>query len=293
MRCLLQDTLGSSPPPGWTRLAAYELPRLRRRIDSVLVAPGAVLAFASDRATAEAAAIDLADFHEGCRNLPVIPVAMLNGERVRAQHPLPFPGAAPVVACTRLLLPGLLAHVAGFPPLAGFDPAGWAAAAYRPVPGLMEAACALYARHDAAHLLLANSGRGELDQTRTAVLASIEAARAAGERRIVFVTGLPGAGKTLCGLDLAFRPGGEAAYLTGNPALLHVLRAALVRDAAAAACPPAPRGNGSRRWFSRCTPSGTTTWSAPGRRPTACWSSTRPSAAGPRLSPAARPATAR
>ncbi len=44
----------------------------------------------------------------------------------------------------------------------------------------------------------------------------------------MFVTGIPGAGKTLCGLDTAFA--GEAAFLTGNPSLVHVLREALARD---------------------------------------------------------------
>ena len=215
----------------WPLLEAYRLPRLQRRIDAVLLAPAAVVVFGPDRATAAAAAVDLADFHVGCRGVPVIPVAVVQGERVVAQSPLPLPGAAPVIACSRLLLPGLLAEVAGFPEVPGFDRAGWEAAAYRPVPGLMEAACGLYARHDEARLLLASSGRGELERTRTAVLGLIDEAREAGERRVVFVTGRPGAGKTLCGLDVAFRPGGGAAFLTGNPALLHVLRAALVRDA--------------------------------------------------------------
>ncbi len=55
-------------------------------------------------------------------------------------------------------------------------------------------------------------------------------AQAAADRRptILFVTGIPGAGKTLCGLDTAFA--GEAAFLTGNPSLVHVLREALARD---------------------------------------------------------------
>ena len=224
--------LQAALPRGWTLLPGLRLHRLQRRIEAVMIAPGAVLAFARDRATAEAAAIDLADFHAGCAGVPVLPVAMLERERVAAQHVLPFPGAAPVIACTRLLLPGLLAEVARFPLAAGLDAASWAEAAYRPVPALLHAACALYARHGEARLLLASSGRGELAGARAAVERALAAARAEGRRVVVFVTGYPGAGKTLCGLDLAFDPATPSAFLTGNPALLHVLRAALVRDAA-------------------------------------------------------------
>lgn len=218
-------------PAGWTLLSGVSLPRLQRRIEAVLIAPGAVLAFARDRATAAAAGVDLADFHAGCVGVPVLPVALLAGERVVAQRVLPLAGAAPVIGCTRLLLPDLIAQVTRFPAVPGLDAAGWARAAYRPVPALLNAACALYAAHGEARLLLAGAGRGELARTRAAVEAAVAGARAAGERVVVFVTGHPGAGKTLCGLDLAFAPGGGATFLTGNPALVHVLRAALVRDA--------------------------------------------------------------
>ncbi len=238
---LLLPLLRSLTRPGWALLPDLHLPRLQRRIEAVLVMPGAVLVFGTVRSVVEAAALDLADFHAGCRHAPVLPIHLVQGERVVAQRPLPFPGAAPPIACTRLLLPGLLDHVARLPPVPGLVPERWAQAPYRPVPGLMEAACHLYARHDVARLLLAGAAHHDLVRTRAAVDAVLTHAEATGTRHILFVTGAPGAGKTLCGLDTAFTrgtpgpkgTGARAAFLTGNPALLHVLRAALVRDAAA------------------------------------------------------------
>ncbi len=218
-------------PGAWQLLEDYQQPRLRLGATLLLVSDRAVLVFARDRAAASAAATALADFHAGCRDLPVLPVALLTGERVVAQDPLPFPGAGPVIACTRLLLPGLLARVAAFVPRPGFDLAGWAAAPYRPVPGLMQAACDLFARHDAAALLLTSSGRGTLERTRAAIAAAASTAEATCAKHLVFVTGAPGAGKTICGLEFAFGRGRDAVFLTANPALLHVLRAALVQDA--------------------------------------------------------------
>ena len=108
--------------------------------------PGARAFTEADRREAEDAALDLADFHAGCRGMPVIPVVLVpNGARLRAQLPLPLAGAAPAVEATRLTLPGLLREVAlGFPPL-GREARNWHAAAYAPVPALLDAACMLYA----------------------------------------------------------------------------------------------------------------------------------------------------
>ena len=242
---LLRDALATTPgAQDWAVLLNYRLLRLGRRVDAILVTPGAVLVFRiateasrfrpADRVAVEDAALDLADFHGGCRRMPVIPVLVMpNGDRPRGGRPLPLLGAAPVVETTRLLLPGLLRDIAGgFPAVPdAAPPSSWATAPYRPVPALVEAACLLYARHDVTALTLAQAGRGGLACTAAAVAEAVGRAEADGQNCVVFVTGQPGAGKTLCGLDLAFaRPG--AAFLTGNPTLVHVLREALVRDAA-------------------------------------------------------------
>ncbi|MBV8912068.1 MAG: DUF2075 domain-containing protein [Acetobacteraceae bacterium] len=226
----------------WFVALDVRLIRLRSRIDAVVVTDRAVLAIqvrpnagaflAADRAAAEDAALDLADFHAFCRGMPVIPVLLVpNGAWARMQLPLPLAGASSVVRATRLTLPGLLEQVAScFPPL-DRRPADWASSGYAPVPGLVEAACLLYAQHDVAALLLAGAGPEGLARTASALSGAIQTAREDDGKFAVFVTGDPGTGKTLCGLNLAFTPGLAAAFLTGNPSLVHVLREALVRDA--------------------------------------------------------------
>ncbi len=216
----------------------YAAPRLLRAsaAEFVIVTDRAVLAVTvrehATRADAEDAALDLADFHLGSRGMPVIPILLrAAGAPIRPQFPLPLTGAAPVVEATPLTLPSLFQQIARFPPL-GRDPAAWAAAAYAPVPGLLGAACALYADHDVAALRLASAGPAALGRTQAAIRAAVDAARMRDGKAIVFVTGAPGAGKTVCGLDLAFTPGSGAAFLTGNPTLVHILRDALARDAA-------------------------------------------------------------
>lgn len=247
---LLQDALRGAGCHGWHVVLGLRLIRLGRRVDAVLIRDGAVLvlrlrpearaALAGDRRAAEDAALDLADFHAGCRGLPVIPVLVVGSGHVSQVRPLPLAGAGAVVEATRLLLPGVLRDLAALCPPRGNDPAAWHAAPYCPVPSLIGAACALYARHDVAALLQAQAGHGGLAAAAGAVAGAVRAARRDGAHVVVFVTGAPGAGKTLLGLNLAFAGGdgafaGEdgAAFLTGNPSLVHVLREALVRDAAA------------------------------------------------------------
>ncbi len=226
--------------PTWRVLPA---PILRgTALDCVVVTDRAILAITlrenATRAAAEDAALDLADFHPGSRGMPVIPILLRPpGTPIRPQFPLPLTGAAPVVEATPLTLPFLLQQIARFPPL-GRDPDAWSSATYAPTPGLLDAACRLYADHDVAALRLASAGPAAIQRTQAAIRAAIDAAQAADAKTVIFVTGAPGAGKTLCGLDLAFTPGGGAAFLTGNPTLVHILRDALVRDAGARGLDP-------------------------------------------------------
>ncbi len=238
---LLQGSLRAAQPGGWRVVLGLHLLRLGRRIDAVLVRDGAVVAVrlcpdacanAADRAEAEAAALDLADFHSGCGGLPVIPLVLAAAGPARPTRPLPLAGAAPVIEATRLLLPAVLQDIAALCPPCGNNPADWHDAPYRPVPSLVGAACALYARHDVAALLQAQAGQGGLGAAADAVGNAVQQAKRDRAKAVVFVTGAPGAGKTLLGLNLAFA-GSGAAFLTGNPALVHVLREALVRDASA------------------------------------------------------------
>ena len=228
------------PPIPWPVLENWHLPRLRRRIDTVVLMPHAIVACtmrpgrrhtARDRAAAEDAALDLHDFHAGSRAHPVIPLLVtLEAKSSSGMRPLMLPGVTPPMEASLATLPAVLAEIAAAAPLCPpLNPAAWQAAPYRPVPSLIEAARMLYARHGVAEIATAHAEAVNLRATRETIARAI--ARAAEERRptILFVTGIPGAGKTLCGLDTAFA--GQAAFLTGNPALVHVLREALARDA--------------------------------------------------------------
>src|SRR5690606_14122150 len=115
------------------------------------------------------------------------------------------------------------------PPLNG---SAWLAAPYRPVPGIVDAARLMFARHGVEDIAAARADTANLTLTTTAIRDAIAHARQHRLRLVIFVTGIPGAGKTLCGLNVVFSDQSEnAAFLTGNAPLVAVLREALVRDA--------------------------------------------------------------
>jgi hypothetical protein len=114
------------------------------------------------------------------------------------------------------------------------DADSWGSSPYEPTPTIIEAARALYARHSVEAISRHDAGARNLRLTSVAVEEIIERARGNSEKAIVFVTGVPGAGKTLVGLNVATRRRtfGEAraVYLSGNGPLVAVLQEALTRD---------------------------------------------------------------
>lgn len=128
------------------------------------------------------------------------------------------------------------------------NPPDWAMSPYNPTPTIIQAATALYRRKNLQNKSIADITRSDasgrsLERTSNAVLNIIRESEREKHKSICFVTGVPGAGKTLVGLNIAialFDANKEksddedrslAVYLSGNGPLVKVLREALARDA--------------------------------------------------------------
>ena len=240
----LREAVTRAGGEDWAVALEYDLLRLEKRVDAVLLTDRAILALefktgAADRAMlaeAEDYALDLRDFHAGSRAHPIVPILVAGDAEFAppAQPPLIWEGvASPIVAGHASLGAALqwLQHTIPQPsrPLDGTD---WLAAPYRPVPTIVEAATMLYARNGVAEIATARADTANLTRTADAIRRAVSAAQAAGDKRLVVVTGIPGAGKTLCGLNAVFAQR-DSAFLTGNVPLVEVLRAALAADAVA------------------------------------------------------------
>jgi hypothetical protein len=85
------------------------------------------------------------------------------------------------------------------------DPNAWDSSRFKPVPPIIEAAVALYSDMNVFEIGHACSAREDLSSTTETIVSAVEKARLRGGKTICFVTGVPGAGKTLVGLNAVHR----------------------------------------------------------------------------------------
>lgn len=116
-----------------------------------------------------------------------------------------------------------------------FDYVTWENSEYLPTPTIVEAAQALYRGHNVHDITRSDAGAENLTVTTDEIIRIIEHSKTNQRKSICFVTGVPGAGKTLVGLNLAIQRsdaqrGEHAVFLSGNYPLVQVLQEALARD---------------------------------------------------------------
>ncbi len=225
----------------------FAIPRMGRRADAVIVHAGLVFVIeykVGERGFARHAieqvhgyALDLKNFHRTSHDKAIVPI-LIASEAPPQDIGLGFSEAdrvhAPLCLAPGDLLP-TLRNMARLSDMAAIAATSWAEGAYQPTPTIIEAAEALYRGHDVAEISRSEAGVENLTQTASAIEAIVARMKAAGGKAIVFVTGVPGAGKTLAGLNLACGRmarglGEDATFLSGNGPLVDVLREALRRD---------------------------------------------------------------
>lgn len=115
------------------------------------------------------------------------------------------------------------------------DGVRWGTAPYHPTPTMIQAAQSLYAQHSVDAIARHDAGARNLRATSARIEELVEQARNIRSKMICLVTGVPGAGKTLVGLNIATKRRDtngptHAVFLSGNGPLVAVLREALTRD---------------------------------------------------------------
>lgn len=242
---LLRQALGGYD--GWLHLE-FNIPRMGRRIDAILLINGIVISiefkinvdqyFAADIDQAYDYALDLKYFHEASHNAIVIPLLVATKARftsvILCSHPR-IHGLYEPVCTNETEFPSTLKNIIDQFPKISIDPRLWTKAAYRPTPTIIEAARALYAGHGVAEISRNDAGAINLTKTSEQLFRIIDHAKEKKEKAICFVTGVPGAGKTLVGLNIATRYSDEqselySVFLSGNKPLVDILREALARD---------------------------------------------------------------
>ncbi|MDO5572321.1 MAG: DUF2075 domain-containing protein, partial [Bacteroidales bacterium] len=116
-----------------------------------------------------------------------------------------------------------------------FDEVAWVNSIYMPTPTIIEAAQALYMGHNVDDISRNDARAKNLNQTTRAINRIIDYSKKNNKKSICFITGVPGAGKTLAGLNIAIErqkadENEHAVFLSGNGPLVEVLQEALARD---------------------------------------------------------------
>ena len=224
----------------------FIIPRMGKRADCVLVLAGVVLVLEFkvnsanfDRHAIDQAhdyALDLKNFHRGSHSAAIVPILVATKSTSIAADVTFAPDlvAAPLqtgAAGIRTAIQSVLATTNA----PNLDPERWAASGYQPTPTIIEAAQALYQSHDVQEIARSDAGAKNLQTTDTRIAEIIERSKTRGRKSICFITGVPGAGKTLAGLNIAAKRAAKhadehAVFLSGNGPLVDVLREALARD---------------------------------------------------------------
>lgn len=242
---ILRDTL--TPCEG-SIYFEYSIPRMGRRIDVVLLIGPVIFvlefkvgekeftAYAIDQVFDYA--LDLKNFHDSSHEQFIAPILIATDARE----------AIPVVAVTpqndKLLFPiksgipqlgKVLEDVLRFADGNDIDVIKWESGRYCPTPTIIEAAMALYNNHSVSEITRSDASATNLSQTSAEISEVIRSSRDKSHKSICLVTGVPGSGKTLVGLDVATKHIDAdddlySVYLSGNGPLVKILCEALARD---------------------------------------------------------------
>lgn len=244
---ILQDKLAYYQNRG-SIFFEFVVPRLGKRIDVLALIDHVIfiIEFKVGESTFNRSAVDqvwdyaldLKNFHETSHHCMIAPVLVITGVSnntitVAASHH--NDGVLQPINVTPANLSSTIQAVLDLSEGQKIDSTAWSNGRYRPTPTIIEAASALYGSHSVADLSRSDAGEKNLAQTSVAISDLIARAQKENIKAICFVTGVPGAGKTLVGLDVATKhmdPKSDlhSVYLSGNGPLVSILREALTRD---------------------------------------------------------------
>jgi hypothetical protein len=229
----------------------FFIPRMGKRVDVVLLINDVIFvleyktgAKKHDRSAIDQAldyALDLKNFHEGSHARYIVPI-LISTKAAKRDNVIKWyedKVAVPLLcnnidldSVISLVLEDLKPQMSG--PVYGFADE-WAKSGYKPTPTIVEAAQALYQGHNVEEISRSDAGAQNLTHTSNCISAIIEHSKQNRRKSICFVTGVPGAGKTLAGLNISTRrveasSEEQAVFLSGNGPLVAVLCEALARD---------------------------------------------------------------
>ena len=227
-------------------LFEYTIPRIGKRIDNVLLYKGIVFllefkvgektypSYAIEQVTDYA--LDLSCFHKESHKKLLVPILICTRAPEKQQSiNILKDNILETHCCNEYGIKKYIEAVCSGYSKPKFSAADWINSLYMPTPTIIEAAQALYMDHNVEDISRNDASAKNLNQTTKAINEVIDYSKANDKKSICFITGVPGAGKTLAGLNIAIErqkadENEHAVFLSGNGPLVDVLQEALARD---------------------------------------------------------------
>lgn len=238
----------------------YTIPRIGNRIDNIVIYKGIIFllefkvgekkypSYAIEQVTDYA--FDLSCFHKESHNRLLVPILIsTKAHSVKQEIRISKDNVLETICCNEYEIAKYITEVSLKFIQDEIIPDDWINSLYMPTPTIIEAAQALYLGHNVEDISRNDASAKNLNQTTKAINKIIDYSKAHNRKSICFITGVPGAGKTLAGLNIAVErqkiaEDEHAVFLSGNGPLVDVLQEALARG-------DAKRNNISRKEASR------------------------------------------
>lgn len=227
----------------------YDIVRLGKRIDVILLIKHMVFSLefkngkniytAQDAQQAEDYAIDIKNFHKESEDLYVCPILIATDapKYIKEQSIESYPDKQIFLQRENMdtLADKLRQIIDKYGEDEEIDFDKWFNSPYHPTPTIIAAAVEAYTSHDISEIAHSEAGQDDIDKCEQKIEEIVEYARGNKKKCVCFVTGVPGAGKTLVGLDVVAKnlkkdTDNLSVYLSGNGPLVEVLREALKKS---------------------------------------------------------------
>jgi hypothetical protein len=229
----------------------FMIPRMGRRADVVLIFQGVIFVIefkvgakhinSADLRQTHGYALDLKNFHSDSHDKFIVPILIATDldkpkipqELFECEFAIDNVASPLAIHSSHTLK--AISQITESLKQNTIDAIQWSASGYKPTPTIIEAAQALYAQHKVEDIAKNEADTQNLGQTSQQLVQLIHDARDKKRKVICFVTGVPGAGKTLVGLNIASTHSNPeekeySVFLSGNGPLVSVLQEALARD---------------------------------------------------------------
>ena len=225
----------------------FTIPRMGKRVDNILIISNCIFVIEFkigskkyDKHAIEQAfdyGLDLNNFHEGSHNKIIVPILVVDkAKSIKNSYINSKDNLYETIFANENNLSDVIEKtLLNFDQCDKIDWQEWENSIYKPTPTIIEAATALYNNHKVEDITKYEAGEDDLSRTSQCINDIIDFSKKHTKKSICFITGVPGAGKTLAGLNIAnlrsdYEKEEHAVFLSGNGPLVDVLREALASD---------------------------------------------------------------